>query len=110
MKDTQKPLGWLHGEIKTPPLSETARREAGWLLRQVQRGQALAMPQSRPMPAIGPRCHELRVKDSKAEWRIVYRVDSDAILVVDVFDKKTRETPQRTIENCRKRLRDYDAA
>ena len=110
MKETQKPIGWLHGEIKTPPLSEAARREVGWLLRQVQRGRTLTMPQSRPMPTIGPRCHELRVKDAKTEWRIIYRVDSDAILVVDVFDKKTRETPQRTIENCRKRLRDYDTA
>ena len=110
MKETQKPIGWLHGEIKTPPLSEEARREVGWLLRQVQRGRTLTMPQSRPMPAIGSGCHELRVKDAKAEWRIIYRVDPDAILVVDVFDKKTRETPQRMIENCRKRLRDYDAA
>jgi len=32
-----KPLAWLHGEIKTPPMSQAARLEAGYLLRQLQR-------------------------------------------------------------------------
>jgi hypothetical protein len=30
-----KPLVWLHGEVKTPPLSAAARVEAGFLLRQL---------------------------------------------------------------------------
>jgi hypothetical protein len=59
-----KPLVWLHGEIKTPPFSPTARLEAGYLLRQLQMGKLLAMPQSRPMPIIGVRCHELRIQDT----------------------------------------------
>ena len=105
----EKELGWLHGEINTPPFSGSARREAGWLLRQVQRGKTLSMPQSRPMPVIGPRCHELRVKDVSGEWRIIYRIDPDAVLIVEVFQKKTRETPQQMIENCRRRLREYDS-
>ena len=29
-----KPLVWLNGEVKTPPFSESARLEAGLLLRQ----------------------------------------------------------------------------
>lgn len=37
-----KPLVWLHGEIKTPPMSPAARLEAGYLLRQVQRGEVFA--------------------------------------------------------------------
>ena len=109
MKEGRKPLGWLHGEISTPPFSESGRREAGWLLRQVQRGKTLPMPQSKPMPVIGPRCHELRVKDVSGEWRIIYRTDPDVVLIVDVFQKKTRETPEHVIENCRRRLREYDA-
>ena len=106
----RKPLAWLHGEIKTPPFSAVARTEAGELLARLQKGEALEMPHSRPMREIGPRCHELRVKDAGAEWRIMYRVDSDAILVLDVFTKKTRMTPARTIRNCMRRLRDYDVA
>jgi len=71
----EKPLAWLRGEIKTPPFSASARIEAGYLLRRVQQGEKLSLPQSRPMPAIGPRCHELRVRDRDHTWRIVYRVD-----------------------------------
>jgi|SaaInlV_200m_DNA_2_1039689.scaffolds.fasta_scaffold74907_1 hypothetical protein len=29
MTDREKPVGWLHGEIKTPPFSSDARIEAG---------------------------------------------------------------------------------
>jgi phage-related protein len=105
-----KPLAWLHGEIRTPPFSAKARVEAGFLLRRLQRGEALAMPHSRPMPAIGPRCHELRVLDADASWRIVYRADPDAIVIAEVFRKTTRATPKQVNDNCRRRLRGYDDA
>ena len=106
--DEDKPVVWLHGEIKTPPFSAEARIEAGCLLRRLQRGESLTLPHSRPLPVIGARCHELRVKDKGAEWRIVYRVDTDAVVVADVFSKKTRATPETVIESCRRRLRYYD--
>jgi phage-related protein len=73
-----------------------------------QLGWKLTMPHSRPMPAIGPRCHELRVKDGRSEWRIVYRIDSDAVIVLDVFAKSTRKTPQSVITECKRRLKQYD--
>ena len=109
VRSDRKPLAWLHGEIKTPPFSSAARTEAGELLARLQRGEALRMPQSRPIPQIGPRCHELRVKDAGAEWRIMYRADPDAVLVLDVFSKKTRETPPAVLQNCRRRVSEYDA-
>ena len=98
-----KPLAWLHGEIKTPPFSKEGRIEAGTLLRRLQRGEGLGLPHSRPMPSIGRGCHELRVADKNHEWRIVYRVDPDAIVISDVFAKKTRKTPRDVIERCRRR-------
>jgi phage-related protein len=67
-----KVLAWLHGEVRTPPFSKAARIEAGYLLRELQRGRQLSMPQSRPMPAVGARCHELRIIDERVTWRIVY--------------------------------------
>jgi phage-related protein len=85
-----RPLVWLHGEIKTPPFSLAGRIDAGELLRQLQRGERVGMPHSRPLPSIGPGCHELRIWDSGRSWRIVYCVDVDAILIVEVFAKKTR--------------------
>ena len=104
-----KPLVWLHGEIKTPPFSADGRIEAGWLLRRLQRGEPLTVPHWRPLPVIGARCHELRVKDKGADWRIVYRADTDAVVIAEVFAKKTRATPQPVIDTCLRRLRAYDA-
>ena len=109
MSPRHKPLVWLHGEVKTPPFGEAARIEAGYYLRLLQRGDRLGMPQSRSMPSIGPDCHELRIVDSDRSWRLIYRVDDDAIVVADVFAKKTRATPKRVIISCKKRLRAYDA-
>jgi phage-related protein len=105
-----KPLAWLSGEVKSPPFSKAARVEAGYLLREIQSGKALSMPHSRPMPAIGRRCHELRVVDEGVTWRIVYRTDSDAIVIAEVFAKKTAQTPPGVLEACRKRLKEYDDA
>jgi phage-related protein len=105
-----KPLVWLHGEIKSPPFSALARLEAGHVLRRLQLGESLGMPHARPMPEIAPRCYELRIRDADVNWRIVYRVDPDAIVIADVFSKKTRATPIGIIETCRRRLRAYDRA
>jgi phage-related protein len=66
------------------------------------------MPHSRPMPSIYPRCHELRIVDSNKTRRIVYRLDSDAVVIADVFQKTTQQTPTRVIADCRRRLRLYD--
>lgn len=110
MASSEKPLVWLHGEVKTPPLSKEARVEAGYLLRRLQQGEPLSLPWSRPLPSIAPRCHELRITDAKAIWGIVYRIDRDAIVIVEVFQKKTRQLPQSVIENCKRRLHMYDQA
>jgi len=110
MNPAGKPLVWLRGEVKTPPFSAEARIEAGHLLRLAQLGWKLSMPHSRPMPSIGPRCHELRVKDGNSEWRIVYRLDTDAVIIADVFSKTTRKTPDHMITECRRRLKQYDEA
>lgn len=105
-----KPLVWLHGEVKTPPFSAEARIEAGTLLRRLQRGERLGMPASRPMPVIGRRCHELRIVDAEQTWRIIYRVDADAVIIADVFSKKTTTTPTTVIDVSKARLRHYDGA
>jgi phage-related protein len=100
----------MHGEVKTPRFSQLARLHAGFLLRLLQRGEKIALPHSRPMPSIGRRCHQLRVPDDNLSWRIVYRIDEDAIVIVAVFSKKTGKTPKSVIETCKARLREYDNA
>lgn len=110
MSPDDKPIVWMAGEVKTPPFSAAARIEAGLLLRRLQRGDRVSMPHSRPMPSVGRGCHELRIVDEDATWRIMYFVDSDAVLILDVFSKKTRATPKRVISICQGRLREYKEA
>jgi len=106
----RKPLVWLHGEVKTPPFTAEGRQEAGMLLRLLQEGERLGMPQAEPLPDVGLRCGALRVRDAEHNWRIMYRIDSDAVLILEVYPKKTRKIPDEVIERCQQRLKQYDAA
>jgi len=110
LEKSAKDLVWLHGEVKSPPFSIEARRTTGFLLRLVQEGMLLTMPVSKPMPGIGQRCHELRVRDARQGviWRVIYRIDDDAVIIGDVFAKKTQRTPQKLIEASRRRFQLYD--
>jgi phage-related protein len=103
-----RPLVWLHGRIRSPPFSKAARLEAGHLLRRLQEGERLGLPHSRPMPVIGPRCHELRIHDENASWRIVYCLAPDEVVLLDVFEKKSRRTPFHVIQACRLRLKRHE--
>ena len=61
------------------------------------------------MPTIGARCHELRIRGQNQDWRIIYRIDDDAIVIAEVFAKTTRQTPQSAIVKSRRRLANYDS-
>ncbi len=107
-----KSLYVLHGTIKTPPMSSRTRVEVGYQLRCLQQGDLLSMPESRPMPVIGPNCHELRISDveQSIEWRVIYCIDDVAVIVLDVFKKTTQSTPDRVKAACRSRLQRFQAA
>lgn len=108
--EQDKAIVWLSPTIKTPPFSQDARLLAGQKLREIQRGGDLAAPFFKPMPSIGRRVHELKVPDGKRDWRIVFRLDADAIVIADVFEKRGRKTPRAAIATVRKRLITYDEA
>lgn len=105
----RKRIVFLRSEIKSPPFTLAGRIAAGRALGSLQEGRTIAMPTSRPMPSIGPRCHELRIRDENHYWRIVYRIDPVVILVVAVFPKATRKTPKSAIALCQARLARFDA-
>ena len=107
MSKQRKPLVWLHGEVKTPPFSALARVEAGVLLRRLQEGMTISLPHSRSMPGIGRACHEVRIPDENRTWRIVYYVDAQAVVILEVFAKTTSQTPQTVIDVCKARLKRY---
>lgn len=108
-REDGKPLVWLRDKLKTPPMSSEARMEGGMLLRRLQRGENLSMPESRPMRTIGPGRHELRVADiqQRKEWRIVYYIGEEVVAVLEVFAKTTRATPDAVIAGCRRRLAEF---
>ena len=108
MQLSDKKVVWIGSEIKTPPISKEARMEIGRLIRRLQRGLNVTMPHSRPMPSIGAHCHELRVTEANATWRVIYQIDHDAIVVVHVFSKKTQTTPEQILTTAKKRLATYD--
>jgi phage-related protein len=66
------------------------------------------MPHSRPLPSIGHRCHDLRLTDANKTGRIIYCMDTDTIVILEVFDKTTNKTPQSVINICKERIRQYD--
>ena len=70
-------------------------------------GHATVPAATQPGPTLP---YELRIQDAEATWRLVYRVDADAIVIVEVFSKKTRATPQQVMQVCQRRLRAYDQA
>jgi len=37
----------------------------------------------------------------------MYRIDTDAVLILDVYSKKTRKIPDEVIQRCKERLKRY---
>ena len=40
----------------------------------------------------------------------MYRIDADAIIILEVFSKKTQKTLKTVMDTCKRRLKDYDDA
>ena len=62
------------------------------------------------MRDLGRGVYELRIPDAGDRWRLIFRIDDDAIVVVEVFKKKTGKTPNRNKNAAQQRLRLYDDA
>ena len=93
---------------KNTPFLKSCTTRSWVVVKEVTaRGQD-SLPQSRPMPTVGKQCHELRINDEDLTWRILYKLDSDAIVILEVFDKKTAKTPKQVIEVSKNRLRNYN--
>jgi len=62
------------------------------------------------MSSVAPGCAELKIRDGPARktWRILYRVDDDAVVLAVIFAKTSRRTPQHVIETARERFKRYD--
>lgn len=91
-------------------LDVETKREIGTLLMLLQAGINLREPQSKSMKAIHSNANELRVKDGKGIYRVIYVLNiSDKILIPHAFTKKTQKTPNKEIVLSVKRLKEMQS-
>jgi phage-related protein len=83
------------------------RREFGKAIFDLQKGESLLMPLSRPMSSVAVGAEELRIKDRAGVYRAFYFAKvAGAILIFHAFVKKSSKTPPHEIDLARKRLRE----
>jgi phage-related protein len=86
---------------------ENVRREFGKVIFDLQKGEKLAMPLSRPMSSVAAGVEELRVKDRSGGYRVFYYTKwADSVLIFHAFTKKTQKTPPHEIALAQKRLKE----
>lgn len=86
---------------------EEVRRELGKNIFDLQKGEKLSMPLSRPMASVASGVEELRVRDPSGAYRVFYYTRlADSVLIFHAFAKKTQNTPPREIALAQKRLRE----
>lgn len=86
---------------------DDVRRELGKAIFDLQRGEVLSMPLSRPMPAIASGAAEFRIRDRSGIYRAFYYTASPrGILVFHAFMKKKRATAKQELDLGKKRLKE----
>lgn len=86
---------------------ENLRREFGKVIFDLQKGEKLSMPLSRPMPSVARGVEELRIKDRSGAYRVFYYTRlADSVLIFHAFSKKTQKTPPHEIALAQKRLKE----
>jgi phage-related protein len=79
-----------------------ARREAGYQLDKVQRGEQPT--DFKPMKTVGSGTYEIRIKERGDEYRVFYVANfADTIYVLHAFQKKSQKTPERHLNIGRRR-------
>ena len=87
--------------------SADVRKTIGQAILELQKGEKLSMPLSRPVKLVGPGVEEIRSKDSRGIYRTFYLSRmKDRIIVFHAFVKKTQKTPKQEIKTAKKRLKE----
>jgi phage-related protein len=100
-----KPILWM-GRSKDELIDfpDGARRQAGYQLEKVQRGDE---PDDwKPFPDVGPGVKEIRIREDSGAFRVMYlAARAEGIYVLHCFQKKTQQTSQQDIELAKKRFK-----
>ena len=74
-------------------------RILGKVIFDLQQGQNLTMPLSRPMPSIVAGAQELRVKERSGAYRVFYLARlKNKVFIFPAFQKKTQKTSRKEID------------
>ena len=100
-----KPISFLGDSLaRLREFPDDARSQAGFELREVQKGQEPS--DWKPMKSVGPGVREIRIRETSGAFRVIYLASrGDRVLVLSAFQKKTQATPKREIELAASRLR-----
>jgi phage-related protein len=91
--------------VSWPP---DVKKELGSVLTLLQKGEAVGMPDVRPMPSVARGVSEIRISKSSGAFRAFFVVWTDlGILVFHGFQKKTQATPKIEIETGKRRLKAF---
>lgn len=102
---TIKPVEFLGNSLEAlKDFPDGARRDAGFQLDKVQRGEE---PDDwKPINTIGAGVKEIRIWDDSGTFRVIYLAKlAGAVYVLHCFQKKAQETSQNDINVARKRFR-----
>jgi len=95
-------LGDSRERIRAFP--ERSRWQVGFELRRVQLG--MDPSDWKPMRNVGQGVREIRVRDTRGAFRVLYIATLfDAVYVLHAFQKKTQATAQRDLDMAVLRLR-----
>ena len=83
---------------------EEVKRDIGFSLYALQQGEEPL--DWRPLKSIGKSVFELRARDKRSWYRVVYLTKVvNKIFVLHSFEKKSSKTPQKDIELAKQRLK-----
>jgi len=100
-----KPIGWRGSSLEDlRAFPDSARRDAGFQLRKLQRGE---LPDDwRPFASVGPGTSEIRIASHDGWFRIMYVAKfEEAIYVLHCFRKSTRQTASEDVQIAGKRYK-----
>jgi phage-related protein len=100
-----KPIVFLGDSLaRLRDFPDNARSQTGYQLREVQKG--LDPADWKPMKSIGPGVREIRIREAKGAFRVIYLATvGDSVVVLHAFQKKTQQTPQKDLDLAASRLR-----
>lgn len=100
-----KSIVWM-GSSKTDLLAfaPDARREAGYQLAKVQRGEEPG--DWKPMSSVGTGVREIRIREQSGAFRVMYLATrSEAVYVLHCFHKKKQRTTRADLDLAEARFK-----